>query len=40
MCDCFKEEAGRGFFLDGGFNYCRRGGNFEDIKPLKTIRRK
>jgi len=35
-CACFKETDGeRGFFLDGGNDYHRFGGNFNDLEWLQ-----
>lgn len=31
VCSCFGDDAGTGFFLDGGTDYCRLGGNFEHV---------
>jgi hypothetical protein len=30
-----QEELGRGFFIDGGSEYCRCGGNLEDMEWVK-----
>jgi len=36
-CSCFdpREPNGHGFFLDGGKDYIRFGGNFADIEWLE-----
>lgn len=31
-CSCFSKDNGHGFFLDGGNDYHRFGGNFNDIE--------
>ena len=31
-CSCFHSSLGRGFYLDGGEEYYRCGGNFDDIE--------
>lgn len=33
-CSCFTNDGDTGFFLDGGKDYCRYGGNFSHIEWL------
>lgn len=34
-CSCFKDELdNKGIFVDGGLDYCRRGGNLNDYTEL------
>ena len=38
-CSCFENKEGNtGIFIDGGDEYCRYGGNFDNFKWIDEIK--